>query len=177
MAQMQPGGDSLVAVLVRPRTDDDLDALERIAGAVNQSDGYPPYLPAGLRSFVADDATAAWVVEVDGVVAGHVALHERSSGPVMALAADATGRPPERLSVVARLLVHPDLRRQGVGRALVSVAAGAAAERGLWPVLDVGVRFAGAILLYERCGWARAGRVIRIGDFTVAEFVYVAPVG
>ena len=165
-------------MLVRPRTDDDLDALERVAEAVQQLDGYPPYLPAGLRSFVAEDAVAAWVVEVDGQVAGHVALHRRSSRPVMALATEATGRPPERLGVVARLLVRPDLRRRGLGRALLSTAAGAATERGLWPVLDVGVRFAGAIALYERCGWSRAGRVtVAFGDFTFEEFVYLAPVG
>ena len=48
---------------------------------------------------------------------------------------------------------------------------------GTWPVLEVGVRFAAAILLYERGGWARARRVtVTIGDFTFEEFVDVAPV-
>jgi GNAT superfamily N-acetyltransferase len=165
-------------MLVRPRTDDDLDALQRVAEAVQEVDGYPPYLPGELRDFVTNHAIAAWVVEVDGDVAGHVALHRHSSGPVMALAAEATGRPAEDLGVVARLLVHPDVRRRGAGRALLGAAAGGAGERGWWPVLDVGVRFAGAIALYERCGWTRAGRVtVTFSDFTFEEFVYVAPVG
>ena len=165
-------------MVVRPRTDDDLDALERVAEAVQQLDGYPPYLPTGLRRFVADDAVAAWVAEVDGQVAGHVALHRRSSRPVMAVATEATGRPAEELGVVARLLVHPDVRRRGAGRGLLSTAAGAGTERGWWPVLDVGVRFAGAIALYERCGWTRAGRVtVTFSDFTFEEFVYLPPVG
>lgn len=112
-------------------------------------------------------------------VAGHVALHQRSSDAVMAVASKARGEPAHRLGVVARLLVDPGFRGRGIGRALLTVAAGEAFGRGLWPVLDVSVRFCAAIQLYESCGWVCAGRVTaRFPDGNeLEEFVYIAPSG
>jgi GNAT superfamily N-acetyltransferase len=163
-------------VLVRPRTADDLDACEEVVLAVQRVDGYPPHLPGDLRSFLFSPAIGAWVADVDGQVAGHVALLERSSPEVMELAGEVTGRPVDRMAVVARLAVAPEIRRRGAGRALLTTAADAAIERGLWPVLDVITRFAGAISLYESCGWRRAGNVtLRLGDRHFEELVFVGP--
>jgi GNAT superfamily N-acetyltransferase len=77
----------------------------------------------------------------------------------MALAAEATGWPTERLVVVARLLVATTVRRRGVGRMLLSHAVAEAHTGDRWPVLDVAVQFHGAIALYESCGWTCAGQV------------------
>jgi GNAT superfamily N-acetyltransferase len=150
-----------------------------IAFLVHELDGYPPYLPDDLRTFLASpDAYGAWVVEKDGEIVGHVALHRGSSSPaVLALAGDALSRPVDRLGVVARLFVDPFARRSGVGETLLEVASREAVARGLWPVLDVATQLKGAIRLYERCGWSRAGAVtIRLGDrFTLDELVYRGP--
>jgi len=163
-------------VLVRARNEDDLDRCVEIAHAVRRLDGYPPYLPGDLRTFIASPAICAWVADLDGEVVGHVALHRHSSPQVMALASAATGQPPDRLGVVARLAVSPKARRRGVGRALLATAANAAAERGLSPILDVARQFGGAVSLYERCGWACVGKVaVPLGDVILDEFVYIGP--
>jgi ribosomal protein S18 acetylase RimI-like enzyme len=165
-------------MIVRDRSDADLGACAALAGAVHESDGYPRYLPGDLRSFIASrDAYQAWVAEQDGRVVGHVALHSRSSGAAVAVAREALGQPPERLGFIARLLVSPDARGAGAGRALLEVATQAAIGRGLSPVLDVDATAAPAIALYERCGWTRAGQITaRFSDGNeLTEFVYLGP--
>lgn len=146
---------------------------------VQALDGYPPYLPGGLREFLAaSDALGAWVAEADGGdIVGHVALHRTSSAPVMAVAAEITGLPVARLAVVARLLVAPDARRQGVGGRLLGTAAAAACAQDRYPVLDVVERFTPAHALYERSGWRRVGSVVvALADGTsIDEAVYVGP--
>lgn len=93
------------------------------------------------------------------------------------LAARVARRPPERLAVVFRLLVSPDVRRTGVGKALLEAAANSAIDRGLRPVLDVATHFHNAIRRYERCGWTRVGEVtVRcdVGE-PLDEYVYISP--
>jgi len=163
-------------MLIRARNDDDLDGCIKMAHAVHQMDGYPQYLPADLRSFICSPAIGAWVADVEGLVVGHVALHRRSSEPVMALAGAVTGQPTDRLAVVARLAVAPEVRRHGVGRALLAAAACAATERGLWPVLDVARNLAGAVSLYQNCGWKCVGEVtVQLGAVSLEEFVFIGP--
>jgi GNAT superfamily N-acetyltransferase len=151
-----------------------------MAEEVRDHDGYPVHLPAGdyLGFLVSDEALGTWVSEEDGVIIGHVALHRRSSAPVLDLASRALGLPADRLGVVARLMVDPGHRGRGIGRALLETATDASWERGLWPVLDVVADSAGAIALYERCGWTRAGEVtvtFRSGP-TLEEAVFLGPV-
>ena len=167
-----------VAVELRARREEDLDACERLAQAVHHSDGYPPRFADDLRWFVAaPGAIRAWVAESAGDVIGHVALQPTSSEAVMALASEVTGWEPHRLCVVARLFVSPTARRTGVGRSLLTVAAETGRSRGLWPILDVAVQFDGAIRLYEASGWVCAGRVT--ARFSRAEpleeYVFIGP--
>jgi GNAT superfamily N-acetyltransferase len=167
-------------VIVRLRTEGDLDACERIARATHELDNYPVYLPGDLRSFLASpDAIAAWVAEVGGDVVGHVALHRRSTGPVMDLAREVTGLPADRLGFAARLVVDPGTRRVGVGRTLLKTAASEATRRGLQPVLDVVTQHQSAIRLYENAGWILAGKVaLQLGDLPqLEELVYLGPPG
>ena len=138
---------------VRPRTDADIGACLDLVRLVHATDGYPHHLPADLRAFlVSRDACAAWVAEHEGRVTGHIALHRRSSEPVMALASAALRQPAGRLAVIGRLLVSPHARGAGTGRALLAAASAEAGRRGLWPVLDVVTDLHPAIRLYERCG-------------------------
>jgi GNAT superfamily N-acetyltransferase len=165
-------------LVVRRRTDDDLDACVEMAGAVHQLDGYPAYLPTDLRTFLTSpDAYAAWVSEDSGEIIGHVALHRRSSVPVMAMASEALRQPVDRLAVVARLLTAPAARRRGAARVLLDVASRDAVARGLWPVLDVDTSLVGAVRLYEDCGWTRAGAVtVPLPDgSSLDELVYLGP--
>jgi ribosomal protein S18 acetylase RimI-like enzyme len=165
-------------MIVRVRTEADLEGCVRVARAVQSVDGYPHPSVGDLRAFLASsDAFEAWVAEEDGKVVGHVALRSRSSPEVMELAARVTGQPLERLAVVARLCVSPSSRGQGFGHDLLHIAANDAAGRGRWPVLDVATHFEAANKLYERCGWSRAGRVTVPfrDDIVFDEFVYIAP--
>jgi GNAT superfamily N-acetyltransferase len=165
-------------VIVRRRTESDLDECVEIARLVHQVDGYPLYLPTDLHTFlVSPDAYGAWVAEEGGQIVGHVALHPRSTDVALRLACDVLGQPVDRLGIVARLLVAPSGRRRGVGRALLEEAAGEALTRGLWPILDVATQLTPAIQLYERCGWIPVGDVtVQLGgDFTLEERVYRGP--
>lgn len=165
-------------MLVRDRTPADVDSCVRLARIVHHLDGYPPYLPGDLHDFIAStDALAAWVAKRHGVIVGHVALHQHSSAQVLATASAHLKRPADQLGVLARLLVAPGSRRDGVGRSLLDVASRAAVARGLWPILDVATHFRSAIGLYENCGWVRAGEItVQFDDGTsLDEFVYVAP--
>ena len=153
--------------------------LAQIAADVYLKDGYPFYLPSSLIAFLVDnDALAGWVAESDDTVVGHVALHRRSSDPVMQLASEVLGQPEEDLAVVARLLVDPHARGTRVGRTLLATAASAAAGRGMTPILDVAKRFSPAIALYESAGWQRLGEVnVHFPEGEVDEYVYAAPPG
>ena len=93
---------------VRVRADSDLSSCVRIAEEVHRLDGYPVYLPTDLRQFLASsDALSAWVAEEHGDILGHVALHQRSSDSVLALASETLHHPADQFGVIARLLVAP----------------------------------------------------------------------
>jgi GNAT superfamily N-acetyltransferase len=163
---------------IRDRAPADGAALEEIAVQTHRLDGYPKYLPGDLRSFIVDSgAVRAWVADLDGEVVGHVALHSRSSREVMALAEAATGLSTDDLIVVARLLVAPAGRRRGIGRALLDRATEEASRLERRAVLDVVEDHHAAIVLYDRSGWFRVGRV----DWNLPdgrplrEYVYVSP--
>jgi GNAT superfamily N-acetyltransferase len=166
------------SIVVRPRIDADVDALVEIARVVHQRDGYPVYLPTDLRAFLASpSALGAWVAEHGGAIVGHVALHPRSFEGAMEVATAALQVSAERLAVVARLVVAPTARRDGVGRRLLETATAEAHTRKLWPILDVGVGLTGAIRFYEASGWTCVGEAVFRGpnDFVVDELVYVGP--
>jgi GNAT superfamily N-acetyltransferase len=168
------------SMLLRERTEADLDACVQLADATHEIDRYPMRRPDDLRQFVVTpDALAAWVAVEEGEIIGHVALRPRSSDAVIALATEALCLPADRLGVVSRLLVSPRHRRHGVGRSLLEVASREAHERGLWPILDVLTYRQEAISLYDKCGWLRAGQVMsRFGDGReVEELVYLGPGG
>jgi GNAT superfamily N-acetyltransferase len=154
-----------------------MDACVRLAEVVHARDGYPAYLASDLRTFLSpSDALAAWVAEAEGQVIGHVALHRRTIPEAMSIAAEALTCPVDRLGVVARLLVGPEARQQGVGRALLEVATQEARMFGRWPVLDVSDQFLPAVALYEQSGWVRAGQVhLEHDGRAIEELVYLGP--
>ncbi len=144
--------------VIRPRHDSDLDDLVDGLAQVAATDGYPdrwPDDPAGwLRPA---DALQAWVAQLGDAVVGHVVLRQgRAQGPVR-LWCTTSGEHPASCAVLSRLFVVASARGHRVGRALVEVAAGYAAEHALRPLLDVAETNAAAVRLYRRLGWTHVG--------------------
>jgi GNAT superfamily N-acetyltransferase len=167
-----------VTVLVRTREAGDLNPLLELTHRVTASDGYPPRGPVDVGGFIAPpQELTAWVAELDARVVGHVALHDTGAEDTMDLAGRATGRAPEHLAVVARVLVSPSVRRRGVAQALLATAVHDAHHRGRQPILEVAVHFDAAIALYEYSGWQRIGQLTLDFDAEPAleRYVYVGP--
>jgi GNAT superfamily N-acetyltransferase len=145
-------------MLVRPRTEDDIDALVAIAAATQTDSGYPHPVVTDLRSFVTSprSSLAAWVAEDDGVIVGHGALHSKGSTEMTAVVRAAVGEDVP-FGVVSRLFVSPSVRRGGAGRLLLARATEEAVARSLVPVLDVSIHFGPANALYAACGYEQIG--------------------
>ena len=147
-------------VLIRPRRDADLRACADLVREVQSSDRYPRFPPTDIVRFLNPPGPyGCWIADLNGEVAGHVALVARGLPATMEVAASALGRPAGQLGVVARLFVSPRARGRGVGRLLLSAATAEARARGLHPVLDVDTELSAAIALYESAGWTRAGQI------------------
>jgi ribosomal protein S18 acetylase RimI-like enzyme len=154
-------------MLIRPKCDADLAGCVQLVRAVHAADGYPRYFPGDPEGFISPPGeTAGWVAVRGAALVGHVALHSAAGDaadgdgdPLLGAAQRGTGLPASQLSVVARLLVAPAARRQGLGRALLTHAVTEARAAGQRAVLDVTCDAAPAIALYEALGWTRLERI------------------
>jgi len=169
-------------MLIRDRTEADLEPCLQLAQAVKAQDDYPPRGSIDIDWFLAPaEQLAAWVAEEGSSIVGHVALHSATDYVTTRLASDHLGRPQSDLGLVARLFVDPPHRGSGVGQALLARATGFAVERGLHPVLDVATHLSGAVALYESAGWVRAGEVVlsfwdgQPVERPLSLYVYVVP--
>lgn len=103
------------------------------------------------------------LAEADGRIAGTVQVHDAES---------ANGR---HRAEIAKLLVHPEMRRRGIGRALLARAeAEAAAVAKTLLVLDTREGDPSNDL-YRASGWTEAGRIpdwARSADGTLAPTVF-----
>lgn len=160
---------------VRARADD--DDLVPLLLRVHAHDGYPLHAaePGVPVAFLASAGRDAWVAEDDdGVLVGHVALHEDRAHSTLGHVVQVTGLGD--LVLVARLFVDPGAQRGGVGRLLLRHAVDEARRRGLRAVLDVGQVFTGAVALYEAEGWTRLGPLRETHDGVVLDlWVYLSP--
>ncbi|HEX4729328.1 MAG TPA: GNAT family N-acetyltransferase [Jatrophihabitans sp.] len=166
------------SVVIRPKTAADTGDLLTLALAVHHHDGYPRYLPDDLAGFVTSShQDEAWVAELDGRIVGHVALHRAAESPMLPAARRATGLGPDRLAMLARLLVGPTVRRLGIAQQLIAAAVQHAQARGRRVVLDVVREADAAIRLYETLGWVRLESLrLPIRDGQVLDlWVYLSP--
>lgn len=97
---------------------------------------------------------AAWVAEVDGCVAGHIAVAPGYGGSEIEAA---TGRPAAQTLGITRFFVGPEGRGTGAASALLDAVDQYAATHNLALALDVIDVNQSAIRLYERRGWRRIG--------------------
>jgi ribosomal protein S18 acetylase RimI-like enzyme len=126
-----------MALVIRPRTDDDLGALLDILRESHETDGYPLMAEHVTIDWLTEKGDPAWVATLDDTVVGHSAL----SGP--------RGGELE----LARLFVSGAARGRGVADALIDAAERHAATTRSTLVLEVLDHNTAAIHLYERRGW------------------------
>lgn len=166
-------------MLIRDRTTADGAACLELLLQVHARDRYPLHLPADDVEgfFVSPAEVAAWVVERRGRIVGHVALHWEPDDPTLVAAHRALGLPVQQLVMVSRLFVAPDVRRAGVGRALLGHATASAQSLGRRAVLDVGQTLSAAVALYESAGWVRVDELhLELPAGTTLDlWVYVSP--
>jgi ribosomal-protein-alanine N-acetyltransferase len=131
----------VVALVIRSRTDVDLDALLAVLRESHRTDGYPLMAKHVTTGWLTEKGDPAWVAQLDGAVVGHAAL---------------SGVPGAELEL-ARLFVSGTSRGNGVAAALVETAERFAASTGSTLALEVLDHNTAAIRLYERRGWVRTG--------------------
>ncbi|KWB45780.1 GNAT family N-acetyltransferase [Burkholderia ubonensis] len=110
-----------------------------------------------------DTAARFWRQIADGVIRGEriLLVAERANGRVVGTVQLITALPenqPHRADV-AKMLVHRDARRQGVGARLMAAADNAARAAGKAVLVLDTVTGSDAARLYERAGWQRVGDV------------------
>jgi GNAT superfamily N-acetyltransferase len=144
---------------IRPRRAPDLPASVEALHQVHLADGYPTNWPEHPAEWLTGGAPiGAWVAELGGRVAGHVALCRSAAGDVApALWSRREGVPVDEVAVVSRLFVAPGARGHGLGALLLARVVAEAGQLGLHPVLDVVAYDTSATALYERTGWRFLG--------------------
>ncbi|KUZ67500.1 acetyltransferase [Burkholderia ubonensis] len=110
-----------------------------------------------------DTAVRFWRQVADGIMRGEriLLVAERADGRVVGTVQLITALPenqPHRADV-AKMLVHRDARRQGVGARLMAAADDAARAAGKTVLVLDTVTGSDAARLYERAGWQRVGDV------------------
>lgn len=122
---------------LRPAVEADLEALAQVHGAAFE----PGWDAEQIADIGSGPGAYALIVETD-----------RPIGMILCRAVAGEAE-------ILTLAVEPAARRGGVGAALVEAAAGLARTAGADAMfLEVGLDNPGAIALYERAGFVRAGR-------------------
>ncbi|WP_226483789.1 GNAT family N-acetyltransferase [Streptomyces parvulus] len=165
-------------VTVRPFSDDDLTGAAEALVEVHETDGYPVEGVDDPEAWIkSEDVLAAWIAESDGRIVGHVAVMKPQGEAAADLWVKQSGDDMGHVGVLARLFVVQSARKQAAGRQLMEAAVSHARDHGLRLVLDVMVKDASAIRLYERLGWRKIGETIHhFGNGeTIPAVCYVSP--
>ncbi|MEV0890242.1 GNAT family N-acetyltransferase [Promicromonospora sp. NPDC050262] len=168
-----------MSLTIRPRRDDNLPALAAALVRVHAQDGYPVEGVADLEGWLRHDRELqSWTALEDGLPIGQVTLTRATSDDDAARTwHDHNGGDIDRLTIPARLFVHPDHRGTGAGRLLMEAAFEFAQTNGLSVAFDVMLKDQAAIRLYESLGARRiADLTHHYGDgLTEPAAVYVVP--
>jgi len=133
-------------VLIRERVDADLPRLEEILHTTYERDGYPFRAESVSAAWLVRHGDLAWVLVVDGVVVGHVALQLPSHGGPSVAGSSGDG------AEIVRYFVAPQARGTGGASLLLNHALAVAHERagGAW--LVVMPHNTHAVAAYARAG-------------------------
>lgn len=163
---------------LRRRRPKDLGACQRLLRVVFYERQYPVYWPDAPRAWLdGEDLLGAWVVERQGEILGHVGISRVGLDVASAVRwREITGHPASELAAVSRLFVRRRVREQGIGTALLNLAAAEIRAHGLMPVLEVVSLSSDAVTLVDQCGW-RLLSMDPWGDRTerMRLFRYAAP--
>lgn len=135
-----------LAVEIRPATDDDAPALAELLAHL----GYPAeaHTLPGRLARMRDGGDDAFVALLDGATVGLATAHSRAVLHVE--------RPVAQLTA---LVVPPEMRGRGVGRALVDAVERWSRDRGADRlVVTTALHRADAPVFYERLGFEHTGR-------------------
>ncbi len=147
-------------MIVRLRRQPDMAACVQLLAGVHATDNYPMRWPADPSGWLTpEDLIAAWVVEDEIALLGHVALCGAEGDTGAPVWSAALSVPAEQIAEVGRLFVAADARGRGLGAMLLEAARMEAHSLGLRPALKVLEHDQGAIALYERAGWRRVASV------------------
>ncbi|WP_333752316.1 GNAT family N-acetyltransferase [Streptomyces sp. IBSBF 2394] len=163
---------------IRPFTDGDLAGAAAALVEVHDTDGYPVEGVDDPEAWIkSEDVLAAWVAGSGGRIVGHVAVMKPQGEAAAELWIKQSGDSVDRVGVLARLFVVQSARKQAAGRRLMEAAMSHACAHGLRLVLDVMVKDASAIRLYEQLGWRKIGETTHhFGNGeTIPAVCYVAP--
>ncbi|MFE7383479.1 GNAT family N-acetyltransferase [Streptomyces zhihengii] len=163
---------------IRPFTDEDLAGAAAALVEVHHTDGYPVEGVDDPEAWIkSEDVLAAWVAEDGGRIVGHVAVMKPQGEAAVELWIKRSGDSVDHVGVLARLFVVRSARKKAAGRRLMEAAVSHARAHGLRLVLDVMVKDASAIRLYERLGWRKIGETVHhfgSGE-TIPAVCYVSP--
>ena len=184
LARHRAHGDRAVAqrlgdgVQIRRRNDHQLAACSRLLGLVSAESGYPlPRPGARLGWLTGPDVLNAWIAEQHGRVHGHVAIARVDSDPGTSMRwREVTGRHPSELADVSRFFVRSDVRRRGLGTALLGTAVEACRAQALTPVAMMVSTSKGGVPFFDRQGWRMVAMYPCGGAGDGLEtYLYVAP--
>jgi GNAT superfamily N-acetyltransferase len=146
-------------IVIRPRRTGDLPGLAALLADQQPASRYPfrwP-LPFPVEEFlVRPTEERAWVGEIDGALAGHVAV-TRPNGEI----ADAftSAWPGTAVAEVSVLFTGTAFRGTGVGGRLLDTAVAEIRGSGRTPALDVLPTHSVAVGFYLHRGWVEIGRL------------------
>ena len=161
MSQAAVRGLGGPAALVRTRRPDDLPVLARLLGEQQAETEYPLRwpLPFPVEQFlVRAGERAAWVVEADGRVAGHVAVSAAEPDDELCRAIPGMLGHGD-FALVTVLFVGAGHGGRGLGSLLLGTATDWIRSHELTPVLDVVPTHDRAVGLYLARGWVEIGRL------------------
>jgi ribosomal protein S18 acetylase RimI-like enzyme len=143
--------DALALAQARPRLGEILIACVHAGASI----GF-------LHPLSAADADAYWARIEQAVAGGRcvvlaAAIEDGAIAGTVQLDIDTLPNQPHR-ATVSKLLVHPELRRRGLGEALMRALEQRALAAGRW-LLTLDTATGDAERLYERLGFSRAGEV------------------
>lgn len=145
-------------IIIRPRKDDDFDALITILHRVYKTTGYPIEGIDKPKQYLTRGPTKeAWVAELDNRIIGHVTVRQGTEDNV-SVALWHERHPEDYTSVLSKLFVDPDSRGQGVATKLIEHVLSWSRDETSRLLMFALIKDADAIRLYGRLGWSEYGR-------------------